>query len=145
MTDTNVDNTTPNGQENQVNSTQTQNNNVPEEKPQENQTNQNDNVPEQKPQENQANNQNANITDEKTQENQTNPNNTVPEGKPIETQNEDGPKDGGKGFKEKTDNALHNTEGCMNEVLNTTDEKVGKPVVGFTEKIGASFKKWFKL
>ena len=33
----------------------------------------------------------------------------------------------------------------MNEVMNTTDEKVGKPFVGFTEKIGASFKNWFKL
>lgn len=62
-----------------------------------------------------------------------------------ETQNNNEPKSGGKGFKEKSNNALHNTEGCMNEVLNATDEKVGKPVVGFTEKIGHSFKKWFKL
>lgn len=48
-------------------------------------------------------------------------------------------------FKTKTNDALSKTEGCMNNVFNATDEKVGKPFVGFTEKVGAIFKKWFKL
>lgn len=80
-------------------------------------------------------------------ENQTQQNSEAPkEASTVSNSSyDDGPKKGGKGFKQKTDNALHNTEGCINEVLNTTDDKVGKPIVGFSAKIGASFKKWFKL
>lgn len=33
----------------------------------------------------------------------------------------------------------------MSTVLNKTDEKVGKPVVKFSEKIGATFKKCCNL
>ena len=45
----------------------------------------------------------------------------------------------------QTNNACVSCESCMDSVCNVTDRKVGKPVVGFSEKVGASFKKWFKL
>lgn len=45
----------------------------------------------------------------------------------------------------KTQEALDKTEGYMNEVINVTEEKVGKPIVEFTQKLGTIFKKWFNL
>lgn len=40
---------------------------------------------------------------------------------------------------------LDDCEGCKDEVLHETDEAAGKPIVGFSEKVGASFRKWFHL
>lgn len=40
---------------------------------------------------------------------------------------------------------LDDCEGCKDEVLHETDKSVGKPITGFSEKVGASFRKWFHL
>ena len=48
-------------------------------------------------------------------------------------------------WKEKTDNALTKTESGMDVAFEKTDEAVGKSIVGFSEKVGAAFRKWFKL
>lgn len=40
---------------------------------------------------------------------------------------------------------LDDCEGCKDEVLGETDKAVGKPITGFSEKVGASFRKWFHL
>lgn len=40
---------------------------------------------------------------------------------------------------------LDDCEGCKDEVLHETDKAAGKPIVGFSEKVGASFRKWFHL
>lgn len=50
-----------------------------------------------------------------------------------------------KDWKEKANEGLTKTESGMNSVLEKTDDAVGKPFVGFTEKVGAAFKKWFNL
>lgn len=51
----------------------------------------------------------------------------------------------GAGYPEQTNGVLTKTESGMSTVLNKTDEKVGKPVVKFSEKIGATFKKCCNL
>lgn len=74
-----------------------------------------------------------------------------PEAKPEEKKDE--PKaEGGENNNDEPCNLegdakkpLDDCEGCKDEVLHETDKAAGKPIVGFSEKVGASFRKWFHL